>query len=145
MQYFTRQLYVNDAEAVGDEAELDYAKEDYDVACKAYAERLGEIKDDLPKIVRKLLDDPHWMNAQALRYVDDHFYLIPAEELNFMLTDGEWVFILRYTIEEARRSRPRATRSVTPSTPRIWRSSRRSGTWMDRPSTTASSSAMGTS
>jgi len=103
MLYFTRQLYMEPPDAPGKDQDgnaFDY-DEAFEVASKAYAERLSEIQDDLPKSIRKLLEDEHW-NAEgvSLRFVDDHFYIVPAEEIAFMLTDGYHIFILRYTLDD---------------------------------------------
>jgi len=97
----TAEQAVDDADAVGDEAEQAYAKEDYDVAAKAYAERLDEIRDDLPKSVRKLLNDDDWSLSNELHFVDDHFYIVPAEELSWLLETDEHTFIIRYTLVES--------------------------------------------
>ena len=127
MQYFTRQLYMNavgaaavveedDEEAgqyLNDDGDPDDAEDneiqaqanaDFEAAEKAYEEQLDEIRDDLPKSIRKLLDDEDWNDAYDLRCVDDRFYLVPAEEISLMIQvqtgTTSPVFILRYTVEE---------------------------------------------
>jgi hypothetical protein len=67
----------------------------------AYSERLGEIRDDLPKSVRKLLDDPIWSGTSLLRYVNDHFYIDPSEELTFLLEAEGHMFVVRYSVDSA--------------------------------------------
>lgn len=106
MQYFVRNTYTSQVEhqnlvAAGVNIPADDAGpgDEYDAACKAYAERLGEIRDDLPKSVRKLLDDPVWNGQTPLRYVNDHFYIDPSEELTFLLEADGFMFVIRYSVD----------------------------------------------
>lgn len=95
MQYFVRQTYINDIDAEDDGGD----GEELAAACKAYSERLEEIRDDLPKSVRKLLDDPAWADSEKWQFVNDHFYLEPSEELTFLIESGGSMFVFRYTVD----------------------------------------------
>lgn len=92
MQYFVRELYTDDDDAAT-------LADNYDAAAKAYAERLAEVKDDLPKPIRKLLDDKVWSGPSNLRFVNDHFYIEPCEELTFLLEAEGYMFVVRYTVD----------------------------------------------
>lgn len=96
MEYFVRQTYINDIDAEDDGGD----GEELAAATKAYAEHLGEIRDDLPKSVRKLLDDPAWAESEKRQFVNDHFYLEPSEELTFLIDSGGSMFVFRYTVDE---------------------------------------------
>lgn len=108
MQYFVRSVYTSSVEhdnlvvAGMNIPEEDGQHEDeYDAACKAYSERLGEIREDLPKSIRKLLADPVWTGQSLLRYANDHFYIDPSEELTFLLEAEGFMFVVRYSVDSA--------------------------------------------